>query len=111
MLRILQQHVITWWISLEVGCVPEMWPACHQSYMVAVCTCRHLSLGQAEMSVPLDMRQYAKTAWTFLNNAGYINFGVAPDIAKPALDTPQTRGTIIVVGAGLAGEYGLQSTL
>ncbi len=79
--------------------------------MVAMYTCRHLLLGQAEMSVPLDMRQYAKTAWTFLNNAGYINFGVAPAIAKPALDTPQTKGTIIVVGAGLAGESDLLSTL
>ena len=79
--------------------------------MVAMHSSRNLSLGQAEMCVPLDMRQHAKTAWTFLNNAGYINFGVAPAIAKPALDTPQIRGSVIVVGAGLAGESDSLSTL
>ena len=55
------------------------------------------------MAVPVDMRQYARVAWTFLNNAGYINFGVAPAIAAEALETPQTKGSVIVVGAGMAG--------
>ncbi len=65
---------------------------------------RSLSAEQAELAVPLEMRQYARVAWTFLNNAGYINFGVAPAIAKDALETPQTRGSVIVIGAGMAGE-------
>lgn len=50
-----------------------------------------------------ELRKYARVAWTFLNTAGYINFGVAPDIAAKALKTPATRGTVIIVGAGLAG--------
>lgn len=56
------------------------------------------------MAVPLEMRRYARVAWTFLNNAGYINFGVAPAIAEEALGTPQTKGAVIVIGAGMAGE-------
>lgn len=64
---------------------------------------RSLSAEQAELAVPQEMRQYARAAWTFLNNAGYINFGVAPAIAKEALETPQTRGSVIVIGAGMAG--------
>ena len=45
---------------------------------------------------------YARAAWQFLNSAGYINFGVAPCLAPE----PETgiKGTVIVVGAGLAGE-------
>lgn len=50
-----------------------------------------------------ELRKYARVAWTFLNTAGYINFGVAPDIAAKALKSPATRGTVIIVGAGLAG--------
>ena len=71
---------------------------------------RALSADQAELAVPPEMRQYARVAWTFLNNAGYINFGVAPAIAKEALGTPQTRGSVIVIGAGMAGESAIQPT-
>ena len=49
------------------------------------------------------MRKYARVAWTFLNTAGVINFGVAPAIAKEALGTLQTKGSVIVIGAGMAG--------
>lgn len=51
-----------------------------------------------------ELRKYARVAWTFLNTAGYINFGVAPDLIARALKTAPTRGTVIVVGAGLAGD-------
>jgi monoamine oxidase len=34
---------------------------------------------------------------------GYINFGVCPDIQSDVDLTPDTRGTVIVVGAGCAG--------
>ena len=64
---------------------------------------RYLSVEQAEAGAKPDLRKYARVAWTFLNTAGYINFGVAPDIAAKALETPATRGTVIIVGAGLAG--------
>ncbi|EIE24819.1 hypothetical protein COCSUDRAFT_36098 [Coccomyxa subellipsoidea C-169] len=64
---------------------------------------RYLSVEQAEAGVKPDLRKYARVAWTFLNTAGYINFGVAPDIAAKALKTPATRGTVIIIGAGLAG--------
>ena len=74
--------------------------SCWQDSIVS----RSLSAEQAEVAVPLEMRQYARVAWTFLNNAGYINFGVAPAIAQEALGTPQTKGSVIVIGAGMAGE-------
>lgn len=50
------------------------------------------------------MREYARVAWTFLNHAGYINFGVAPAIAEEALGTSQTKGSVIIIGAGMAGK-------
>ena len=65
---------------------------------------RCLSPEQAEMAVPSEMGPYARVAWTFLNNAGYINFGVAPAIAQEALETPQTKGSVIIIGGGMAGE-------
>ncbi len=59
---------------------------------------------EAELAVPVDMREYARVAWTFLNHAGYINFGVAPAIAEEALGTSQTKGSVIIIGAGMAGK-------
>lgn len=47
---------------------------------------------------------YAKAAWTFLDTFGYINFGVAPALAPPPSMQNGSKGTVIVVGAGLAGE-------
>lgn len=37
---------------------------------------------------------------------GYINFGVAPDIADQMASCPDDKGTVVVVGAGCAGKYG-----
>ena len=65
--------------------------------------CRFLSLEDAQSGVLTELRHYARVAWTFLNSAGHINFGVAPAIAKRALAAPQERGSVIIVGAGLAG--------
>lgn len=53
--------------------------------------------------MPPDMKAYARVAWTFLNNAGYINFGVAPEIAATALGMSQKKGSVIIIGAGMAG--------
>ena len=64
---------------------------------------RHLSLEDAQAGVLSELAHYARAAWTFLNALGHINFGVAPAIAKRALTAPAERGSVIVVGAGLAG--------
>ncbi len=56
-------------------------------------------------TVQPEFKKYASLAWRFLNINGYINFGVAPAIWKRALDTPDTRGTVVVVGAGMAGDW------
>lgn len=66
---------------------------------------RHLSLDDAQSGVLTELRHYAKAAWVFLNAAGYINFGVSPAIAKRTLGGGQERGSVIVVGAGLAGAF------
>lgn len=63
------------------------------------------------MGVRPEMRKYAKVAWTFLNAAGYINFGVAPAMSERIFKTPAKRGTIIVIGAGLAGVRPFPSSL
>lgn len=42
-------------------------------------------------------------AWRFLNAAGYINFGVGEGILRRAARLPANKGSVIVVGAGLAG--------
>ena len=34
---------------------------------------------------------------------GYINFGVSPDIADEMASKPDSKGTVVVVGAGCAG--------
>lgn len=34
---------------------------------------------------------------------GFINFGVAPDIADAMASAPEDRGTVVVVGAGCSG--------
>lgn len=64
---------------------------------------RYLTEDEAASKVSKDLQPYARLAWRFLNLHGYINFGVAPDIWKHALATPDNRGTVIIVGAGLAG--------
>ena len=66
---------------------------------------RWLSLEDVQAGVLTELRHYARTVWTFLHTAGYINFGVAPAIAKRALGAPQDKGSVIIVGAGLAGMH------
>ena len=34
---------------------------------------------------------------------GFINFGVSPDIADEMASKPDSKGTVVVVGAGCAG--------
>ena len=53
--------------------------------------------------MPAALMPYISVAWRFLNAAGYINFGVASELAQP--DRGQSKGRIIVVGAGLAGGH------
>lgn len=50
-------------------------------------------------------RHLVTAAWKFLTQFGYINFGVAPAITERGLRTEHKKGTVIVVGAGLAGTY------
>ena len=45
---------------------------------------------------------YAKAALKFLETYGFINFGVAPGLDEP--DKGASKGTVIVIGAGLAGD-------
>lgn len=53
---------------------------------------------------PHKVKPYAAAAWRFLNTSGYINFGVAPALLAKAAKIPDDQGSIIIVGAGLAGE-------
>ena len=74
-----------WWIQ----CPDSLWLT------------RHLSELDAGAGVPAALMPYVSVAWRFLNAAGYINFGVAPELAQTG--HAQCKGRIIVVGAGLAG--------
>ena len=78
-------------------------PPSHACIMRQPAARRWLSLQDVQAGVLTELRHYARTAWTFLHGAGYINFGVAPAIAKRALGTLPDRGSVIIVGAGLAG--------
>jgi hypothetical protein len=54
--------------------------------------------------VALHCRHLVSTAWRYLDMHGLINWGVAPAIlARPS---PQRQETVVVIGAGLAGEGG-----
>ena len=47
-----------------------------------------------------------RLAWFFLTRAGYINFGVAPDVASRRMPRGMefTPRSVVVIGAGLAGK-------
>jgi hypothetical protein len=73
-----------------------------------------LALWRADVSRPLPeraalaaapprFRAYALAGWRFLHAMGFINFGVAPAIEAAARAMPDTAGTAVVVGAGVAG--------
>ena len=70
--------------------------------LTLVCCRRKLSLTDITAALKQRHIPYAKVAYRFLSAAGYINFGIAPAL-KPDLQQ-QDKGTVIVVGAGLAGQ-------
>jgi hypothetical protein len=48
------------------------------------------------------MRHLVSAAWRYLDLHGHINWGLAPAImARPS---PQRAESVVVIGAGLAGE-------
>lgn len=65
---------------------------------------RWLSEADAAAGIWHKHRAYVTTAWRFLNDHGYINFGVALDIHAKMLAKPPTKGAVIIIGAGMAGE-------
>ncbi|XP_024992234.1 protein FLOWERING LOCUS D isoform X1 [Cynara cardunculus var. scolymus] len=53
--------------------------------------------------VPSHCSKLLDSAYNYLVSHGYINFGVAPLIKDKHLVEPNTKGNVIVIGAGLAG--------
>lgn len=65
---------------------------------------RYLTEKEAVAAVGYTHRAYAIAAWRFLTKTGFINFGVAPGMAaKQGSSSEPPKGTIIVVGSGMAG--------
>lgn len=64
---------------------------------------RWLSEAEAATGIWHRHRAYVTVAWRFLNDSGYINFGVAPDIVARVMGRPAKRGAVVIVGAGMAG--------
>ena len=65
---------------------------------------RYLTEKEAVAAVGYAHRAYAIAAWRFLTKTGFINFGVAPAMsAKQPSSNQPPKGTVIVVGAGMAG--------
>lgn len=58
-------------------------------------------------AIPSNDKLFAKVAWDFVNSRGYINFGVSEAILKETCKVQKgegkSQGSIVVVGAGLAG--------
>ena len=54
--------------------------------------------------MPEDVENYVRIAWTFLDLLGYINFGVSPNLLARHRKEKHPRGSVVVVGAGLAGK-------
>jgi len=66
---------------------------------------RYLTEKEALAAVGYAHRPYAIAAWRFLTKTGYINFGVAPSMTvKQNSRNEPPKGTVIVVGAGMAGK-------
>ncbi|KAJ1384318.1 Winged helix-like DNA-binding domain superfamily [Sesbania bispinosa] len=64
-----------------------------------------LTRDRVDRSIMSGHKGFVEPAYRFLIEHGYINFGLAPEI-KAAKKTPfdgSERGTVIVIGAGLAG--------
>ncbi len=64
---------------------------------------QYLTEEEAASSVSSRHRKYVSAAWRFLNSAGHINFGVGEGLLRRAAELPASNGTVVVVGAGLAG--------
>ena len=63
-----------------------------------------LSLDQATTNLRPRLVPYARAAWKFLNAVGFINWGLAAPV-KERFAKPAKKARVIVVGAGLAGEW------
>ena len=97
-----------------IACMAHEWLAVQARNLVLYIwrtdVTQHLSLlaAQQHALVPPRLRPYAELAWRFLDTRGYINFGVAPAILAHAQQklgeaAEAQRGTVAVIGAGLAG--------
>jgi NAD(P)-binding Rossmann-like domain len=70
---------------------------------------QYLTLDGAQQHrlIPSRLRAYAHIAWHFLDARGYINFGVAPAVLQRMREVMKAAerplGSVVVVGAGLAG--------
>mmetsp|Transcript_12455 Transcript_12455/g.41022 ORF Transcript_12455/g.41022 Transcript_12455/m.41022 type:complete len:772 (+) Transcript_12455:49-2364(+) len=64
----------------------------------------HMTEAEATSGIQKQCKKLALVAYRFLNDYGYINFGVAPAL-RPQMTDPMTKetGAVIVIGAGLAG--------
>ena len=84
--------------------VGEAWHmACRLSHDLLHCGDRWLSEADAAAGIWQRHRQYVSAAWRFLNDTGYINFGVAPALQKRMLATPASKQSVVIIGAGMAG--------
>jgi lysine-specific histone demethylase 1 len=63
---------------------------------------RFLHEEEAALKVQPKYRHLVSLAWKFLFTHGYINFGVAPAITQHP--TPEQQVSVVVIGAGLAGQ-------
>ncbi|XP_042752215.2 lysine-specific histone demethylase 1 homolog 2 isoform X2 [Lactuca sativa] len=61
-----------------------------------------LSKGEIKETVSNEFNHLLHSAYDFLLFNGYINFGVSPTF-KPQMPEESTEGSVIVIGAGLAG--------
>nr|XP_043621546.1 lysine-specific histone demethylase 1 homolog 2 [Erigeron canadensis] len=61
-----------------------------------------LTKGQIKETVSNEYDQLLNTAYDFLLNNGYINFGVLPAF-KAQMPEEANEGSVIIIGAGLAG--------
>ncbi|CAH1449900.1 unnamed protein product [Lactuca virosa] len=61
-----------------------------------------LSKGEIKETVSNEFNHLLHSAYDFLLFNGYINFGVSPTF-KPQMPEESTEGSVIIIGAGLAG--------
>jgi hypothetical protein len=66
---------------------------------------RFLTEEEAGAKIAARYRHLVPLAWRFLYRHGWINFGVAPAITS--YPQPTQKASVVVVGAGLAGEGAL----